>query len=350
VIFIGGTDFSKPADHATGTESHDRWQLTLPGNQEAVLKALYEANKNLVLVLESGSSLDITWAKANVPAIMEAWYGGQAQGQAICDAVYGDINPSGKLTSTWYNNISELPSESASAKNYSSFGRKGMMEYNIDDWGYTYMYYGRGEKNPCQAEKPMYPFGYGLSYTTFDYADMRLSGNNITKDGDISVSAAIKNTGERDGAEVVQLYANFNGNTNYGKNGNMRRKLIGFKRVELKAGETKQIVIPVEYEQMAYYDEQAHAYMVAGGTVTLELASSSEDIRLTKDITAVPGVAKETYLSSGTVDIELVEKAAQLSATDHVYTVMGAYACKASDYDSLPSGIYVLNGVKYIKK
>lgn len=350
VIFIGGTDFSKPADHATGTESHDRWQLTLPGNQEAVLKALYEANKNLVLVLESGSSLDITWAKANVPAIMEAWYGGQAQGQAICDAIYGDINPSGKLTSTWYNSINELPSESASAKNYSSFGRKGMMEYNIDDWGYTYMYYGRGEMNPCQAEKPMYPFGYGLSYTTFEYAGMELSGSSIAKGGTLSVKAAIKNTGNRDGVEIVQLYANFNGNSNYGKNGNMRRKLIGFKRVELKAGETKQIEIPVEYEQMAYYDEVSHSYMVAGGTVTLELAASSEDIRLTSDLTTVAGMAKETYLSSGSVGIEHVENAAQLAVTDHVYTVMGAYACKASDYDSLPSGIYVLNGVKYIKK
>ena len=224
------------------------------------------------------------------------------------------------------------------------------MEYNIDDWGYTYMYYGRGEMNPCQAEKPMYPFGYGLSYTTFEYAGMELSGSSIAKGGTLSVKAAIKNTGNRDGAEIVQLYANFNGNSNYGKNGNMRRKLIGFKRVELKAGETKQIEIPVEYEQMAYYDEVSHSYMVAGGTVTLELAASSEDIRLSSDLTTVAGMAKETYLSSGSVDIEHVENAAQLAVTDHVYPVMGAYACKASDYDSLPSGIYVLNGVKYIKK
>ena len=350
VIFIGGTDFSKSSDHATGTESHDRWQLTLPGNQEQVLKALYEANQNLVLVLESNSSLDISWAKDNVPAIMQAWYGGQAQGQAICDALFGDINPSGKLTTTWYNNIEELPSENSSAKNYSSFGRKGMMEYNIDDWGYTYMYYGKGAKNPCQAEKPMYPFGYGLSYTTFEYNNLTLSNSNIEKGGKIVAIADITNTGNRDGAEIVQLYANFNGNAKYGKNGNMRRKLVGFKRIELKAGETVQIEIPLDYEQLSYYDEAAHNYQVAGGDITLELAASSEDIRLTKDINAASGVAKETYLSMGSVDVEQIKSSAELNATDHIYNVMGAYVCCASEFDTLSPGIYVLNGVKYIKK
>ncbi len=350
VIFIGGTDYSKPADHATGTESHDRWSITLPGNQEAVLKAMHAVNKNIVLVLESGSSLDITWAKANLPAIMEAWYGGQAQGQAICDAIYGDINPSGKLTSTWYNSIEELPSENSNAKNYSAFGRKGMMEYNIDDWGYTYMYYGRGQKNPCQAEKPMFPFGFGLSYTTFDYTDMQLSNSSIDKGGKVNVTATVRNTGSRDGAEVVQLYANFNGNTNYGKAGNLRRRLVGFVRVEVPAGQAATVQIPVEYEQLAYFNEQAHNFQVAGGTVTLELAASSEDIRLTKNLNVEAGVAKETYLSNGSTPIETVKSSRQLAMTDHIYTVMGAYVGPASIYDQLPSGVYVVNAHKYIKK
>lgn len=350
VIFLGGTNYEKLDDHATGTESHDRFMLTLPGNQEEVLKAIYAANKNTVLVLESGSSLDITWAKENLPAIVEAWYGGQAQGQAICDAIYGDINPSGKLTSTWYNSINELPQESSTAQNASSFGRKGMMEYNIDDWGYTYMYYGKGEKNPCQAEKPMFPFGYGLSYTTFDYSDMAVSQQQIKKDGKVVVTANVKNTGSRDGAEIVQLYANFNGNANYGKNGNLRRKLVGFARVELRAGETKQVEMPVSYDQLSYFDEQTHQFKVAGCTVTLELAASSEDIRDTKDITAEAGVSKETYISDTASSIERVEKAASLQKNDQIFTVMGSYVCSAKDYDRLPAGIYVLNGRKYIKK
>ena len=350
VIFIGGTNYEKLDDHATGTESHDRWKLTLPGNQEEVLKQIYAANPNTVLVLESGSSLDITWAKQNIPAIMEAWYGGQAQGQAICDAIYGDINPSGKLTSTWYNNINELPQESATAENASSFGRKGMMEYNIDEWGYTYMYYGKGEKNPCQAEKPMFPFGYGLSYTTFDYADMALSSSTIKKGQKVYVTASIQNTGDKDGAEVVQLYANFNGDSHYGKNGNMRRKLVGFTKIELKAGEIKQVEIPVDYEELSYFDDQTHQFKVAGGTITLELAASSEDIRATKNLNAEAGVAKDTYISGIATGVEKVENSSKLQKDDHIYNVMGAYMCTAKDYDKLPVGIYVLNGKKYIKK
>lgn len=344
VIFIGGTNFDKPADHATGTESHDRWMLTLPGNQEDVLKALYAANKNTVLVLETGSSMDITWAKENLPAIVEAWYGGQAQGQAICDAIYGDINPSGKLTSTWYNSLEELPKGTDSK--FDRDGRNGMMEYDIDKWGYTYMYYGKAAHGR-QAEKPMFPFGYGLSYTTFGYEDMNLSGSSISKDGIVNVTATIKNTGTRDGAEVVQLYANFNG---HGNNANLNKRLVGFERVELKAGESKTITMPVKYEQLSYFNETAHNFQVDGGVVTLELAASSDDVRLTANLNTVAGVAKETYISEGAAGIEQVENSKELQKTDHVYTVMGAYVCPASEYDSLPAGIYVLNGHKYIKK
>ena len=350
VIFLGGTNFEKPEDHATGTESFDRWKLALPGNQEEVLKALYAANKNTVLVLESGSSLDISWAKENLPAIIEAWYGGQAQGQAICDAIYGDINPSGKLTSTWYNSVKELPQENPLEKNASTFGRNGMLEYDIDEWGYTYMYYGKGKKNPCQAEKPMFPFGYGLSYTTFKYGDMNLSASKMKKNGQLTVTANITNTGKRDGAEIVQLYANFNGNVHYGKDGNMRHKLVGFVRTELKAGETKQINIPVSYEQLSYYDEQTHQFKVAGGNITLELAASSEDIRIKKDITVEKGIAKETYISQNATAIESIKSTKHLSPDDHIFNVMGAYLCTAKDFDNLPTGIYVLNGRKYIKK
>lgn len=344
VIFLGGTNFDKPADHATGTESHDRWILTLPGNQEDVLKAVYEANPNTVLVLETGSSMDITWAKDNVPAIIEAWYGGQAQGQAICDVIYGDVNPSGKLTSTWYNSLDELPKGTDSK--FDRDGRNGMMEYDIDKWGYTYMYYGKAEHGR-QAETPMFPFGFGLSYTTFEYQDMSLSNSSISKDQTVSVTAAIKNTGSRDGAEVVQLYANFNGQ---GNNAGLNKKLIGFERVEIPAGETRTVTIPVSYGQFSYFNETDHNFQVDGGTVTLELAASSQDVRHTAVITTTAGVAKETYISENVDKIETVTGSAELRNTDHVYSVMGAYVCPASEYDRLPAGIYVLNGHKYIKK
>lgn len=347
VIFLTGTNFEKPDDHNTGTEGHDRWILGMPGNQETMLKALYEANKNTVLVLETGSSMDISWAKENVPAIVEAWYGGQAQGQAICDAIYGDINPSGKLTSTWYNSIDELPSRADEQAETQVFKRDqhGMLFYDIDTWGYTYMYYGKA-KHGRQASAPQFPFGYGLSYTTFEYSNMS-APSSIGVDGTISITATIKNTGNRDGAEVVQLYANWNG---AGENGKKNKKLIGFERVELKAGESKTVTIPVKYEQFSYFDTTTHQYKVENANVTLELAASSADVRQTKTVKTAAGVAKETYISENATSIEAVTSSMQLMKTDHIYTVMGDYVCNAKDFDSLPKGIYVLNGVKYIKK
>ena len=106
----------------------------------------------------------------------------------------------------------------------------------------------------------------------------------------------------------------------------------------------------MKYEQFGYFNETAHNYQVDGGKVTLELAASSADVRLTTDINTVAGVAKETYISENTNGIETVENSRELQKTDHVYTVMGAYVCPASEYDGLPAGIYVLNGHKYIKK
>ena len=347
VIFLTGTNYEKLNDHHTGTESWDRWVLTLPGNQEQMLEALYAANPNTVLVLESGSSLDISWAKAHVPAILEAWYGGQAQGQAICDAIYGDINPSGKLTSTWYNSLDELPSRADEEKETQAFNRNqnGMLFYDIDTWGYTYMYYGKA-KHGRQAAQPLYPFGYGLSYTTFTYSDLQAPAS-INVDGTINVTATIKNTGSRSGAEVVQLYANWNGQT---ENGKKNRKLIGFARIELEPGESGQVTFPVQYEQFSYFNESTHRFEVQAANVTLELAASSADIRQTATIATAAGVAKETYVSNPPTEFETVETKEQLAQTDHIYTVLGAYVGKADIFDSLPTGIYVLNGVKYFKK
>ena len=341
VIFLGGTDWSKPDSHETGTEGHDRWVLTLPGNQAAVINALYAANKNTIVVLESGSSLDLTAIK-DVPAILEAWYGGQAQGQAICDAIFGDINPSGHLTSTWYADLGELPSASDSP-----LKREGLMEYNIDDWGYTYMYYGKATKK-AQKGTPQYPFGHGLSYTTFDDSNaVATSTPSASADGNVSVT--IKNTGNRKGADVIQVYANFNGDSNYGT---LNKRLVGFKRVELEPDEEKTVDIPVSYRSLSYYNEETHQYLVDGTSVKLQVAKSSADSDIQKIVSITPaaGVAGETYISTHIEEIPEVATSRQLLKTDHIYTVMGAYVCKADEYDKLPNGIYVLNGVKYIKK
>ncbi len=341
VIFVGGTDWSKPDSHETGTEGHDRWVLTLPGNQADVINAVHKVNPNTIVVLESGSCLDLSAIK-DVPAILEAWYGGQAQGQAICDVIFGDINPSGHLTSTWYADIDELPSEADSP-----LKRKGMMEYNIDDWGYTYMYYGKATKKQ-QKGTPQFPFGHGLSYTTFDYTNATATATpSASADGNVSVT--IKNTGNRKGADVIQVYANFNDDSNFGT---LNKRLVGFKRVELEAGEEKTVDIPVSYRSLSYYSEASHQYLVDGNSITLQVSTSSADADIKKTVTVQPaaGVAGETYISTHIDEIPEVASARQLLKSDHIYTVMGAYVCQASDYDKLPNGIYVLNGVKYIKK
>jgi len=347
VIFLGGTDWSKPASHETGTEGHDRWVLTLPGNQAQVINKLLEVNSNVIVVLESGSSLDLS-AISNVPAILEAWYGGQAQGQAICDAIFGDINPSGHLTSTWYADINELPQKGESSFGTGSHaGSDGMLEYNIDDWGYTYMYYGKATKKQ-QKGTPQFPFGHGLSYTTFDYSNaVATSTPSASADGNVSVT--IKNTGSRKGADVIQVYANFNGDSNYGT---LNKRLVGFKRVELEPDEEKTVDIPVSYRSLSYYCEASHQYIVDGNSITLQVSTSSADADIKKTVAIQPnaGIAGETYISTHIEEIPEVATSRQLLKTDHIYTVMGAYVCKADDYDKLPNGIYVLNGVKYIKK
>ena len=282
VIFCGGTDFSKPEDHATGTESHDRFKITMPGNQTELLQALYNVNKNIVLVLETNSSMDITWEKTNLPAIIEAWYGGQAQGQAICDVIYGDVNPSGKLTSTWYNSLSELPSASDS-----QFGADGMLEYNIDDWGYTYMYYGKGTGANVdrQAATPMYPFGYGLSYTTFEYSNPTIASDHVT--------FTITNTGTRAGAEVAQVYVSFP-NSSVSHIQKLNRRLVGFDRVELEAGQSKEVTIPINKDQLAYYKDDTDEWWVEGGTVNVYISASSADDRLTGSFVATAEMLDRT--------------------------------------------------------
>ena len=346
VIFLGGTDWSKPASHETGTEGHDRWVLTLPGNQAQVINKLLEVNSNVIVVLESGSSLDLS-AISNVPAILEAWYGGQAQGQAICDAIFGDINPSGHLTSTWYADINELPQKGESSFGTGSHaGSDGMLEYNIDDWGYTYMYYGKATKKQ-QKGTPQFPFGYGLSYTTFAYSDA--SATTPAKSADGVVSVTIKNTGDRKGADVIQIYADFNGDSNYGT---LNKRLVGFQRVELEPGEQKTVQIPVSYRSLAYYSEATHQFLVDGQTVKLQVATSSADadVQQVCTVTPAPGVAEETYVSTHIEEFPAIKSARQLLQTDHIYSVMGAYICSAERFDTLPKGVYVLNGVKYFKK
>ncbi len=174
VVFVGTTA-------AVEQEGLDRKTLRLTGNQEALVKAVRAANPRTVVVEMSAGPLTVPWLKNNIPALLQAWWSGEEGGHAIADVLFGNVNPAGRLPHTVYASEAQVPSEN---------------EYDITQ-GFTYMYL-NGE--------PLYPFGHGLSYTTFKYDHLKLLPDKITADGRVEVSLDVRNTGKRAGDEVVQLF------------------------------------------------------------------------------------------------------------------------------------------------
>lgn len=259
VILVCGTD------NATGGESADRSAIGLPGAQTQLIQAIYAANPKTALVLVNGFSLAVNWEDANLPAILTAWYGGQAQGAAIADVIFGDYNPAGRLASTWYKTLNDLPTK---------------YDYNIRH-NRTYMYY---------IGTPLYPFGYGLSYSRFSYANMNVSAPTISNGEKIEVSVEVTNTSNRDGEEVPQFYINTPSNKE-----RPIKQLKGFDRIALKAGETRTVKFLLKYNELSYYDAVSRTYQVEAGAVNLYVGGSSQDIRLMKSITATAGIVGTTY-------------------------------------------------------
>ncbi|MRX64913.1 glycoside hydrolase family 3 protein [Maribacter luteus] len=230
-------------------EGKDRTSLQLPEDQVNYLKEMYAINKNMIVVLVAGSSLAINWMDANIPAIVDAWYPGEAGGTAIADVLFGDYNPAGRLPFTFYKSITDLPP---------------MDDYEITN-GRTYMYF-KGDV--------LYPFGYGLSYTKFEY-----SGMKIEKENDVlMLSATIKNIGEFDGDEVVQLYYKIKESTVI----RPLKKLIGFKRVSLTKGESKTIQFKVSKKDLRFWNEHNKEWTFEKGKYTFMIGASSKDIRIQK--------------------------------------------------------------------
>lgn len=251
-IVVVGTDL------AVADEEKDRTTLDLPGVQEELIKAVYEANPNTVVVLVNGFPLAINWTNEHVPAIIAAWYGGQSQGTAIADVLFGDYNPGGRLTTTWYKSVDDLPP---------------LADYSIRN-GRTYQYF-RGV--------PLYPFGYGLSYTTFSYSNLRISRRTITPGSDVRISVDIENIGGRGGDEVAQLYI-------HDVDASVQRpikELRGFQRVHLEPGEKKTVTFTLSYDSLAFWDEATKRFVVESGMFDIMVGSSSADIKLTGQIEAV---------------------------------------------------------------
>lgn len=242
-------------------ENKSRSDITLPGRQEELLKAVHATGKPTIVVLINGRPLAINWADENVDAILEAWYPGSQGGTAITDVLFGDYNPGGKLTVTFPKSVGQIP-------------------FNFPARPFSQVDGGRtpGTKgNQTRVNGPLYPFGYGLSYTTFEYSDLKLSPENgiITPKQDLEISFKVKNVGKVDGEEVVQLYIRdvITSIITYEKD------LKGFERIPLKAGEEKEVKMVIKSSELALLNRH-NEWVVEPGEFKLMVAASSVDTRL----------------------------------------------------------------------
>jgi beta-glucosidase len=259
VIFAGLTDVLE-------SEGYDRTTLSLPENQNALIKAVAAVNSKTVVVLHNGSPVSMPW-KDKVPAILEMYLGGEDTGTAAIALLYGDANPCGKLAETFPLKLSDNPS-------FLNFpGENGRAEYREGVF-VGYRYYDKKEMDV------LFPFGHGLSYTTFQYSDLTLDKAQMTDAETLAVSCKITNTGKHAGKEIAQLYVrNHNGTI-------IRpvRELRDFAKVELSPGETKTVYFTLGLRSFAYYEPKIHDWCVESGTYVVEIAASSRDIRLSNTV------------------------------------------------------------------
>ena len=251
VVFLG-------LPEAAESEGYDREHIDLPAVQLELLDAVVSANPNTVVVLSNGSVVALPFA-ARVPAILEAWLLGQAGGSATADVLYGEVNPSAKLTET-------IPLRLEDTAAFLNFGGSGNVRYG-EGLFVGYRWY------DARSLEVAFPFGHGLSYTTFSYADAAAS---VTADGDLEVRVTLTNTGDRDGREVVQVY------TSLAQSSVQRpvRELKAFESVALKAGESREVTLTVRRSDLAYWHVAAQRWIVEGGDYTVDVAASSRDLRL----------------------------------------------------------------------
>jgi beta-glucosidase len=257
VVFVGGLTGDVEGEEMTvnypGFAGGDRTDMRLPSTQRKLLEALHATGKPVVLVLTTGSALAVDWAKQHVPAILVAWYPGQRGGNAVADILFGDANPAGRLPVTFYKADEKLPA-------FDDYAMKGR----------TYRYFD-GE--------PLFPFGHGLSYTSFAYSDLRLDSSGAGTKEQVRVSLKVKNTGQRAGEEVVQLYLH----PLKPQRERALKDLRGFERLSLQPGEEREVSFTFTPEMaLRHYDDERKTYAVDAGAYEVQLGASSADIRLKK--------------------------------------------------------------------
>ncbi len=266
VIFVGGLNKAKHQD----CEDRDRESLELPYDQNRVITELAKVNKNMVVVNISGNAVAMPWVD-DVPAIVQAWYLGTECGNALASILVGDVNPSGKLPMTFPVALSDVPAHALGT--YPGISREDgskIVDCNYEEG--IFVGYRHFDRNKT---KPLFPFGHGLSYTEFSYGKPWVDNNRITPEGKLTVSVSVRNTGSREGAEVVQLYvADL-------KSSLPRpvKELKGFRKINLAPGESKLVSFTIDKSALSYYDDGKGCWVCEPGKFEAIVAASSADIR-----------------------------------------------------------------------
>ena len=260
IVFVGNNptcngSFGRGCPPSEGKESVDRKAIELEQAQTQLVARVKQANPRTIVVLISSFPYALNAVQQSAPAILHMAHSSQEEGNALADVLFGDYNPAGRLVATWVKSLDDLPP---------------MMDYDIRQ-GRTYMYF-KGQ--------PQYPFGFGLSYTTFEYSNLRTSADAVTAAGEVAVSVDVKNTGTRAGDEVVQLYVK------HIDSAVVRpiKELRGFERITLRPNETRTVRLPLKGTDLTYWDAGKQSFVVEPGRVSIMLGASSADVRLEKTI------------------------------------------------------------------
>ncbi len=263
VIMIGGLN----KNHFQDCEGGDRLSYGLPFQQDELIEGLLEVNKNLVVVIVSGNAVEMPWID-KVPSVVQSWYLGSMSGAALTDVLSGDVNPSGKLPFSYPLELKDCPAHFYGEMSYPGDSIK--VEYK-EEILVGYRWYDN------KKVKTLFPFGYGMSYTTFSYSKPAISSKTMTAEDSIQVSVMVKNTGKVAGKEIVQLYIGDE------KCSVLRpvKELKGFRKIELAPGEEKEVTFTIRAEALKFFDDKKHAWIAEPGKFKAYVAASSADVRYT---------------------------------------------------------------------
>jgi len=255
VIFVGGLSNELEGEEMPvslpGFRGGDRTDIELPAAQRNCIKMLKQAGKKVIFVNCSGSAMGFVPETESCDAILQAWYGGESGGQAVADVLFGDYNPSGKLPVTFYKSIQQLPD---------------FEDYSMKDRTYRYM------------SDPLFPFGFGLSYTTFSIGTAQVSKNEVNSGGSVELTVPVSNKGKRDGTEIVQAYIR-----KVNDSDGPLKTLRGFQRAEIAAGKTVEVTIDLPHSAFEFFDRTSDKMAVIPGEYEVWYGNSSD----TKDLKMV---------------------------------------------------------------